>query len=352
MSGHIRRRRAQGKPVRAGRQARERELSGDPPAAMVESGLHTIPGEAILARLNISEAAFSGFGVIKRSPLAPAVWGLLRMALVAGPMLLILPIMLEMFATILPATARGEQPDMDANMSLQGQMGLIWPLSFVCSLAAQGLVTGAIFRAVLQPNERSWFHLRVGLAEVMLIAINIVFTVMLIIALVLAVVLVAILSGIAFVAAKPAGIIVGIVAGLAAIGVLIWGALRYSLAWGLSFENRSFLLFESWPLTKGQSGRLFLMGLINVIIACVLEVIFGGVAFGILGVAMAGAAGFSPEALEDPGFYTGETFRQLLPWVIGILAVSGVLSGYLLTFITAPWAQAYAQLRPEDAEAA
>ena len=175
---------------------------------------------------------------------------------------------------------------------------------------------------------------------------------MMIIAIVLAVILVAILAGIAFVASKPAGVIVGIVAALAAIGVLIWGALRYSLAWGLSFEQRSFLLFESWALTKGEAGSLFLMGLINVIIACVLEAIFSGVIFGVLGAAMASAAGFSPETLEDPAFYTAETFRQLLPWVIGVLAVSGVISGYLLTFITAPWAAAYAQLRPEDAEAA
>jgi hypothetical protein len=44
--------------------------------------------------------------------------------------------------------------------------------------------------------------------------------------------------------------------GLIAAGLLIWLALRLSMAAPMTFADNQFRLFESWTLTKGQGWRL------------------------------------------------------------------------------------------------
>ena len=40
----------------------------------------------------------------------------------------------------------------------------------------------------------------------------------------------------------------------------VLGVLRLSLALPMSFAQRRFRLYESWDLTRGQAGKMFLVG--------------------------------------------------------------------------------------------
>lgn len=302
-----------------------------------------------MAKFDISAAAFAGFGVIKRNPLAPAVWGLVQVALVALPLMLMLPTLIELFRLAAEAARTDQEPEMAQVMALQSQMMLVSPLSWIGQLAGTGLIIGAVFRAVLSPADKAWFFLRFSMAEVMLVAVSIVFKILLTMALVVGAIVVAIAAVAVYQASEGVGVLVGVIGGLALVGAGVWAGLRFALGWPLSFDRKAFLLFESWPLTKGQAGGLFLMALLNLIVVFVIQSLVFGVVLGVAAVALVGSGGFDINAIEDPDFFTPERLRGLIPWGLGLMAISGILSGYLATLMTAPWAAAYKALRPDEA---
>ncbi|MBS1898531.1 MAG: hypothetical protein JSS88_14400, partial [Actinobacteria bacterium] len=50
-------------------------------------------------------------------------------------------------------------------MSLMGQINALSLLQWATSLASSALIVGAVFRAVLEPQNRRWFFLRLGRQE-------------------------------------------------------------------------------------------------------------------------------------------------------------------------------------------
>lgn len=299
-----------------------------------------------MASFNITDAALSGFGVIKRNPLAPAVWGLVQIALVAAPLLLMLPAMIELFGLAAHAAQTEQEPEMAQIMAIQSRMMTVSPLSWLGQLVGTGLIIGAVFRAVLSPGENRWFFMRFSMAEVMLVAVSIVFKILLAVAILVGVIIVAIAGVALYQASEAAGIIAGVVGALVMVGVAVWGGLRFSLSWPMSFDRKNFLLFESWPLTRGQAGGLFLMGLLNVILVIVIQSIVFGVVLGVAAALLFGVGGL--DVTNEAEFFKPETLKGLIPWGIGLMVISGIISGYLTTIMAAPWAAAYKALRPQE----
>ncbi|MBX3480712.1 MAG: hypothetical protein KF842_09935 [Caulobacter sp.] len=299
-----------------------------------------------MAGFNISDAALSGFGVIKRNPLAPAVWGLVQMALVAVPLLLILPSMIELFGLAAHAAQTDQEPEISQIMAIQSRMMMVSPLSWLGQLVGTGLVIGAVFRAVLSPGEGRWFFMRFSMAEVMLVAVSIVFKILLAVAILVGVIVVAIAAVALYQASEAAGIIAGVIGGLALVIAAIWGGLRFSLSWPMSFDRKNFLLFESWPLTRGQAGGLFLMGLLNAILVTIIQSVVFGAVFGVVAAAFFGLGGF--DFTDETQFLQPERLKALIPWGIGLMVLSGLVSGYLIALMAAPWAAAYKALRPQE----
>lgn len=313
-----------------------------------------------MAQLDISTTALSGFGVIRRTGFAPIIWGLVQSVLAFLPVLLILPTMLEFFSVI-----ASSGPDFDPQnaevMRLSNQINVVQPISWICQLAAHGLVTGAIFRAVLHPDDKRWFYMRLGMGELMLVAVSIVYTLLCVVALFAAAIVIGIL---AFAVGglgqnEGAGVTVAVVLGLVAVGALIWASLRFSLGFAMSHDKKQFLLFESWKLTSGHAGGLFGAGLLSVIVGWLISMVLVLVLVAIGAAIFFGSGGVafvqSLENVQDFNDFTSRVFTpERTPLLIAlgglyVIAVA-VIQGYVGTIFTAPWAEAYRQLAGPNEE--
>jgi hypothetical protein len=300
-----------------------------------------------MAKLDITETAFAGFGVIKRNPLAPAVWGLVQMLLVAGPVALMIPVLMEFMAAAIAAEQAGVEPQMADILALQGRMNLISFPAMITGLVARGVLGGALFRSVLTPGDRAWFFMRLGKAELMLVVTGIVLSIIGVGAVLIAGVLVAIVAVLIGQASLEAGIAVGILGGLVVLVTGLWALLRLSMSIGLSFDRKSFLLFESWPMTRGQTGSLFLMALVSGIVATLLQTLVFGLVFGGLLAGLFGAGALTTEMLQDPNqLMSPAVLTGLIPWGLAALLLGSMATGYLATIMVAPWAAAYRALAP------
>lgn len=306
-----------------------------------------------MAHLDVSQSAFSGFGVISRNWIAPAVWGLVQTVLAVLPMLLVLPTLIEMFGMIFGSIGKGMEPDEAELMRLSTQMNMVQPLTWITQLLAQGLVTGAIIRAVLHPEDKRWFYMRLGMGEVMLVAVSLVFSIIAIVAIVVAAIVVAIFGFAIGAASEGAGIAAAVLVGMVAFGVIIWGCVRFSLGFAMSHEKKQFLLFESWRMTDGHAAGLFGMGLLSVVIGWLISMVVVGVLIAIGVALLFSNGGFEAlQALDDTkdfsAFFTPERTQGLIGFGVLYLIVASAINGYVGTIFTAPWAEAYRQLGGEN----
>lgn len=298
-----------------------------------------------MAKISIVKTTLSGFGVIGRQPLAPLVWGLVALVLSIVPMLLVLPVMMEFFNMAITGVRDNLDPDSAEMRRISSQLNAVSPLSWITGLLSYSVTTGALFRAMLRPQDKAWFFMRVGLAEVMLVAVTIVFVILFVMACLVVSAVVAIAAVIAWQASEGAGITTAVVLGLVALGVLIWGGVRFSLAFAMSWDQKQFLLFESWTLTKGHGLRLVLVALLNFIVVLLLSLLIGAVLIGGgLGV-MAATGVFETLRNVDPEtYFTPERILSLWPVALVWIFLATMIQSYVTVIQTAPWAEAYREL--------
>ena len=300
--------------------------------------------------VSVGQAIGAGFRLIARHPAAVLVWMLVYLVIGVLPhlavMALILPQWLQMMHEVSNAAA-AHTPLPPAAM-MQAQMGMmqLQPVAWLIGVASQAILLGAIYRAALYPQDSRFFYLRLGGRELWLglvILVLIVMAGLLIFAIALPV---GIASAILGVVARdtPAVVLLIVLLILAAIGLFVWVLLRLSLATPMSFAERSFRLYESWTLTQGHAGRIFLVVLVLAIIGWIGEMILGGVAITALG----GAYGLQRLA----SWFQHPTFNLAVatPWLVGGALMLAVFSTLLLVLFGAAWAEIYRELT-EPAEA-
>lgn len=311
-----------------------------------------------MARFAVGEAATSGFGVVVRHPLAVGGWAL---ALVVG---LIVPAIVGLFwlgpefarliQMALTQKAGATDPGMfDDFMRTQSSMTALNILYWLWSSFVRAVLCGAVFRAVLMREASAWAFLRISGRELWMTLLFVVEQVLAMIVIFIVALLIVVLTAVVAVSggeqAKMTAIIVGCSAAAIAAGVLIWVALRLSLAAPMTFADAQFRLFESWTLTRGQGWRLLGMALLVVIFILLMEMLVGAAAFGVVV-----AAGGSLEAIRGPGALEAFISRppitmlaDLWPWLLGLSALGAVFSAVLQAVFWAPWAAAHKALTAE-----
>jgi hypothetical protein len=287
----------------------------------------------------------AGFRLIRREPLAFLAWTVVY--LVIG----ILPVF-AMFSVIVPVVSRFAQAAAESGANgapmspaeafrLQATMMQVQPLVWLGSIVSRTLVAGAVFRAVLYPEDRRFLYLRLSQRELWLGLVMLVLIVLLFMGLFAVMFPTAIFAGVASAlthdaaAAAPFVVIVA----CAAMAVLIWGALRLSLAGAMSFALPGFRLFESWTLTRGHAGKMFLIALALFVIAWIAEMILVVAGFA----AVAGTVGL--QAVGD-WFQHPHPFdvAALTPWLVVAAVVGALLTTALSTLFVAAWAEIYREL--------
>ncbi|MBS0488395.1 MULTISPECIES: hypothetical protein [unclassified Phenylobacterium] len=296
-------------------------------------------------------AVGAGFGVIARNPLAFLAWCAVYLVVALGPLALMAATLWPQFSALAALAEAEVDPDSPAAtqqmMSLMGQINALSLLQWATSLASSALIVGAVFRAVLEPQNRRWFFLRLGRQEFWL-------ALCLVVVVVVAGLLAALsmfpvmITSLVLVAAGPTqtltpGVGLGIGAMvLIALGAMLWLFVRFSLGLPMSFAGSYFRLFESWTLTRGHAAKMALVGVAVSLLATLVQIaVFVGFIF-------AAVAMLQPTAEFD---VTTLTFAQVAP----ILALAAVLMALVSVFGTvlysAPLAQIYRQLAQDPSDA-
>lgn len=313
-----------------------------------------------MAKLDVVKAATAGFGVIGRNPVAVVVWGLVLLLVGVAPVLLVMGGFMSNIIQLAALQEAGVEPDPAMVAPMMASIMVFYPVLFITAILVRVIMTGAIFRAVLEPENRRWFYVRLGSQELW---IAVVFVVIAVVGGVLGGVFgifigatagaTAIAGGVA--SSEPPLWIVPLIAVLVIAGgvAFLWLALRFSMALPMTFAERQFRLFESWSFTRGNAGGLFLVGLLAFLLVIVLEIVASIIGMIVIGTLLAGAVGVS--GMDEQAM---ETFFQqppavwvaaLAPWLIFGGLVASVLGAIFTTMFTAPWAEAYRQLRGEPA---
>ena len=313
-----------------------------------------------MAQISIGGALGSGFGVIRRRPLLVLLWGFIPMLLAAAGLAVMAPTYLAIFgaaAQQAQSGAAGTPPDMSALMpQMMMTSGLSWLIN-LGQLLVSAIINCAVWRAVLHPEKRGFAYLQLGAPELLFMVLTVAAIFALIILLFLVMIPVAILVGVTagvsganHGGAAAVALMIPIVMLVVAVLLVLIG-LRFVFIGPMMVDDGKFHFGESWTLTKGHVGALFVIVLGLIGIALVLELLIGAI---MVGLGAAGFMGVIGGANGLPAFLRltpMEMLTRLAPLIGTYFVLLIPLNGCFLAIFGAPWARAYRDLKPDDAAA-
>jgi len=286
-----------------------------------------------MAGFSIDAALKSGFGLAKREWKAVLAWGFgYVLVVLAMQFLSIGPALPEYLATM------ADDPEAAARVveesTQDGYFLFALPMMILLSIGAAALFYGAVARAILRPEERGFFYLRLSRRELWLGLTSLALGVAGLVAVLLVTFVVTLLAGV--VGGDGGGLVLwGLLLGFPAFIGFLYLAMRFSTAWVQAFAEERFVLADAWRLTRGQGWRLVLMALalmFLILIICVVVLIptfiVGGIVAGVAGLSGGGAA-------------------IVMGIVLLVLAVVffSALYGFFLAVATAPYVEVYRSLK-------
>ena len=298
-----------------------------------------------MAGFSASTAILSGFRLIGRHPGMVLAWGLAYVAVALAPLLILfwgdLPTLLGLYSKIMQSLMAGAAPPVnDPDLARQQGLLVAFEVSQIgLNLLAVTLVSCAIYRAVLEPERKAFGYLRVGMQELWVLASMLALGVVLVAVLITSSVAVG-LVGQAVGAGTWLGGLILFLASCGAVALVIWVALRLSMAAPMSFAQRRFRLAEAWPLTHGQGWRLFgvALGLAAMIllIQMVLATLSQALGFGSAFARIDDLRAF----LADPAAH----LARMGPSLAGLVLMQVLVSALSFTLWAAPFAEIYREL--------
>lgn len=221
-----------------------------------------------MTRFSIPQAAFAGYRLLAARPGTALVWFIFQLAIalltafvtvsLAGPQL-----------TALKEMMAAGKPDPATMMTLNAQMLPYTAFKSLFPLLTGTIAVAAVSRAFVRPKDSGLGYLRFGADElrvlVVYIVLMIIFAVPYIIATVVGMIALvstagptaamAVSTG-AFGELPPKAIAFAVLSALPALALLIFLAVKLSLAPVQTVAERSIRIFNSWTLTKGHFWRI------------------------------------------------------------------------------------------------
>lgn len=287
---------------------------------------------------NPTDAAFEGFRLARRAPFAILAWALayavffLAFFVVAGRSLVTIITMAEQ----IEQTSQPSMAQLEPLMQAYGVL-MIWALPL--GLLFGAVLSAAIVRSVLRPEEARFGYMRLGGDELRVLGVSVVVGIIMMLASVIVFGLAGFLGGLAGGLNAPFLWLPAVLLGLAGVGGLIWLAVRLSLAVPITFAERRIAVLDSFRLTKGRFWPLLgmaviagvmslLVAFLGAIVAAPLTMIFGGL---------------ERLANQDGGVVAilQAAWPALLVWTI----VNAILSAAQAAIVYAPFSVAYRELR-------
>lgn len=282
-----------------------------------------------------TEAAFEGFRVVRRHPKVALFWGLTYLVM----FLAMFALGADRWASIMAALTplEGSSNPGSEQMAELGRIyaeSAIWLVPFFLIVGA--VISAAVARSVLRPEQSAWGYLRLGMDEVRVLSVTL-----------LVAVIVGLASGIGFAIAtalaasgQPVMILVGLLVGLAAIALTLWLSVRLSLAVPITIDRQQIGLIESFNATKGVFWPLLGMAVIAVVMSFIVSILGG-----IVGAAGDLATGGLAQIARFEGAGVQQILTQLWPAILVWSVINALLWALQVAVMYAPFAAAWQDLR-------
>lgn len=285
-----------------------------------------------------TEAAFEGFRVVRRHPLAIVFWSLAYLIFFAAFFGLFGGSLATLMATT--ESLEGAQPssqELEAlGQTYLGFMALALPLGLVIG----AVLNAAVARAVLFPAEKGFGYMRLGADELRVLAVSVILGIVFFAVSIVLFGVVGLLAGLAGQANPGVGILVGVLVGLGAFVALIWLAIRLSLAIPLTVAEKRIAPFASFAMTKGHALPLLGMAVIAFIMSILVTV---------LGTIIALPITLATGGIQQLATMDGQSTAQILQTagagLIGWGVVNAIFSALQIAVVYAPFSAAYRDLK-------
>lgn len=308
----------------------------------------------MMADFSFAQAMGAGFKILARRPLAALVWAVVYLLLVAGPGLAASAWMLPQTIAVLREAAPHAQnalsgpaaPVPEQALALRSNLIVLELLLWLMQLVVHSVLMGAIFRAVLSPDEKRWAFLRLSRQELWLGLTNLVFTVVAVIMMLTLFIPLRIGLNVGMAAARsghvpgPASLPMLLVIAFVGLAVIVWLLLRLCLALPMAFATRRFALYESWGLTRGHVLKIFAVVLVLAVIIWVFEFVTLGAGGTYMVHQLLGGSN-APQTVKGS---LSTVLQHLAPAFIGAVVLGAPVAMIVYTLVMAPIASIYQQL--------
>lgn len=297
-----------------------------------------------------TEAAFEGFRVVRRKPTALIWWAALYFLLSVASLAAMGAnadawIEFVRISEQMEQTPAGQPPTQEEFMALFNAMfGAIASFAWLLplQLIVTSVLTAAIARAVTRPGESAFGYMRLSMDEVRVFVVTLVLAIVLFAAWCAAFLGVGVLMGVAFgIGEAWAGLLV--LAGMvAAVGLMIWLMVRWSLAVPITVAEKRMAFFDSFAVTKGRFwgllGMAILAGIMAIVIGLLSMVVVAPLTM------MSGVSMFGGMSGDDPTAML-EAYRTFNPWMLVTALVNAVVYALTVGVVYAPFAAAYRDIK-------
>lgn len=284
---------------------------------------------------NATESAFEGFRLARRAPLAILAWAgayvvffAVFFAVAGGSLVNIINLAQQI--------EQSAEPSMEDLAVVFRAYGSMMVLALPLSILFSAVLTAAVARSVIRPEDKRFGYLRLGRDELRILGATLIVALLMFGVVMVGTTVVSALIGLAAAMSAPFLILPAVLAGLALAAACVWLAVRLCLVAPMTFAEQKIAIKESWAMTKGRFWPLLgmavlagvmsmLVGLLGSIVIAPVNLIFGGLD------SMAGAGTTNVITL------LGQFWPALLVWCV----VNALLSAAQAAIVYAPFSAAY-----------
>jgi len=232
-----------------------------------------------MSKFSASDAAFSGFRLVRENLKSVGVWALIMTLFsIASSIVMIHFFGKELDALTAAMQPAGAEPDREEmRKSLEAMVpSLMFSAPYL--LLVNSVIYAGVNRLLMRPQEKGFAHLRLGMDEVRQGCVLAMYSLVLFAVLMVGSTVMEMLT----LAGGAGGALLALLVFVATIWGVIYLAIRLSLATAATFDEGRIVFFKSMPITRGQFwpmlGGYFLASVMYVIVFLLLMTIIMGVA--------------------------------------------------------------------------
>lgn len=289
---------------------------------------------------SITDAAFEGFRVMRRSPLSVLMWGVAYLVMLA---LIVMLCGAAIVSMMQGSTMAGSDPA--AAMAAFGSMMTVYAVGVPLSMVAASIVVAATCRAVLTPDKPGFFYMRLGGAELRLFGAYLVLLIGAIACIAIFVLLMGMVVGGAALSGGGMGgqmppVALALVYPLifGALILWVWLAVRLSLVGPITVAEGRFALGRSWSATKGRFWTLLDLGAATMVRW---SIVYMAMIVLMMLVVMIGVSATGPDTFASMEQSPTINWSAILPLVVGYIVFIAAFSAIQFTVLSTPFAAFY-----------